>query len=126
MIKYVLKRIALMFLTLFVIMTMLFVLIRLLPNQVEAVQGGFDKALREMREAWGYNEPLVVQYAYFLRNVFTKWDWGFCTTMGTFLEPVTQYIVSRLPATIYINVLSLIISLPLGICFGIVAAVCKN
>ena len=72
MIKYVLKRIALMFLTLFVIMTMLFVLIRLLPNQVEAVQGGFDKALREMREAWGYNEPLVVQYAYFLRNVFTK------------------------------------------------------
>lgn len=126
MIKYVLKRIALMFLTLFVIMTMLFVLIRLLPNQVEAVQGGFDKALREMREAWGYNEPLVVQYAYFLRNVFTKWDWGFCTTMGTFLEPVTQYIVSRLPATIYINVLSLIISIPLGICFGIVAAVCKN
>ena len=126
MVKYVLKRIALMVLSLFLIMTMLFVLIRLLPNQVEAVQGGYDKALSDMREAWGYNKPLIVQYGIFLKNVFTKWDWGFCTTMGTYLQPVTDYILSKLPATIYINVLSLLFSLPLGIIFGITAAVYKN
>lgn len=126
MLKYVLKRIGLMLLSLFIIMTMLFVLIRLLPNQVEAVQGGYDKSLREMREAWGYNKPIIVQYAIFLKNVFTKWDWGFCTAMGTFLEPVTEYLINQLPATIYLNVLSLIISLPLGIIFGIIAAVYKN
>ena len=107
-------------------MTLLFVLIRLLPNQVEAVQGGYDKAVKDMREAWGYNRPLLVQYGLFLKNVFTKWDWGFCTTMGTYLQPVTKYLASKLPATIYLNVLSLILSLPLGIIFGIVAAVCKN
>ncbi len=107
-------------------MTMLFVLVRLLPNPIEAVPGNFDKALRDMREAWGYNKPVMVQYGIFLRNVFTRWDWGFCTTMGTFLQPVNEYIVVKLPATIYVNVISVIISLPLGIVFGIVAAVNKN
>ena len=126
MLKYVLKRIVLMILSLFIIMTMLFVLIRLLPNQVESVQGGFDKALRDMQEAWGYNKPIITQYGIFLRNVFTKWDWGFCTTVGTFLQPVDEYIMSKLPATVYINVLSLCLSLPLGIIFGIIAAVNKN
>ncbi len=126
MLKYVLKRIALMFLSLFVIMTMLFVLIRLLPNPVEAVAGGYDKALRDMREAWGYNKPLLVQYGIFLRSVFTRWDWGFCTSMGSFLQPVTEYIGGKLPATVYVNVFSVLISVPLGMVFGIVAAVNKN
>ncbi len=124
--KYVLKRIVLMLLSLFIIMTLLFVLIRMLPNQVEAVQGGYDQALKDMREAWGYNKPLLVQYGIFLKNVFTRWDWGFCTTMGTFLQPVDEYLMSKLPATIYINILSLILSLPMGIVFGVIAAVNKN
>lgn len=126
MAKYILKRIGLMFVSCFIIMTMLFVLIRLIPNQVVAIQGGYDEAVREMREAWGYNRPLMVQYGIFLKNVFTKWDWGFCTTIGTFLKPVTQYIAGKLPATIYVNLLSIFISLPLGIIFGIIAAVFKN
>ena len=123
MLKYVIKRIILMLVSLFIIMTMLFVLVRLLPNPITAVPGGFDKALRDMREAWGYNKPIMVQYGIFLRNVFTKWDWGFCTSMGTFLQPVTHYLASKLPATIYVNVFSVLLSLPVGITFGIVAAV---
>lgn len=126
MAKYILKRIALMIVSAFIIMTMLFVLVRLLPNQVQAVQGGYDQAVKEMREAWGYNKPIMVQYGIFLKNVFTKWDWGFCTQMGTFLQPVTEYLSDKLPATIYVNVLSLIISFPLGIFFGIIAAIFKN
>ena len=126
MLKYVIKRIILMLVSLFIIMTMLFVLVRLLPNPITAVPGGFDKALRDMREAWGYNKPIMVQYGIFLRNVFTKWDWGFCTSMGTFLQPVTHYLASKLPATIYVNVFSVLLSLPVGIIFGIVAAVNKN
>ncbi|MBQ9238771.1 MAG: ABC transporter permease [Treponema sp.] len=126
MLTYILKRIALMFVSMFIIMTVLFVLIRLIPNQVEAVQGGFDTAVREMRAAWGYDKPLIVQYGIFLRNVFTRFDWGFCTTMGRYLQPVTEYISERLPATLYINVLSLIVSLPLGIGFGMLAAIHKQ
>ncbi|MCR5217458.1 ABC transporter permease [Treponema sp.] len=126
MFKYVLKRLCLMLLSLFIIMTMLFVLIRMLPNSVESVQGGYDKALSDMRQAWGYNKPVLVQYGIFLKNVFTKWDWGFCTTLGTFLEPVDEYLMSKLPATVYLNIFSLILSIPMGLIFGIIAAVNKN
>lgn len=41
MAKYILKRCVMMVISGFIIMTMLFVLIRLLPNQIHAVQGGF-------------------------------------------------------------------------------------
>lgn len=126
MTKYVIKRILLMLVSAFIIMSMLFVLIRLLPNSVEATLGGYEEATKMMREAWGYNKPLIVQYGIFLKKVFTEWDWGFCTQTGTFLQPVTEYIAEKLPATIYVNVLSLIISFPLGILFGIVAAIYKN
>jgi len=126
MFKYVMKRIALMLVTLFIIMSMLFVLIRMLPNQIPAMQGGMDKALHEMRTAWGYDEPIMVQYGIFLKNIFTAWDWGFCTKMGSFLQPVTRYLVEKLPYTLYVNVFSMIIAVPLGIFFGIIAAVNKN
>ena len=126
MTKYILKRLALMLVSGFIIMTMLFVLIRLLPNQVQAVQGGYDQAVKDMREAWGYNKPILVQYGIFLKNVFTQWNWGFCTTVGSYLQDVTEYLGSKLPPTIYVNVVSVIFSIPLGIIFGIVAAIYKN
>ena len=124
--KYVLKRIGLMFMTFFIIMTMCFVLIRMLPNPIQEGPGDFAAATKAMREAWGYNKPIMTQYGIFLKNVITKWDWGFCTTVGTYLSPVTSYVVSKLPATVMLNVYSLIFSLPLGILFGIYAALKKN
>ena len=58
--KYILKRILLMLLTLFIITTICFMLIRLLPRELPT-----DKALAaivaEREEAQGLNEPLLVQ-----------------------------------------------------------------
>lgn len=124
--KYIAKRIMLMFVTAFVTMTVLFILIRLLPNHVHAALGGYAKQEEMMREAWGYNKPIIVQYGIFLKNVFTEWNWGFCTEVGTYLQPVTEYVTSKLPATIYINVISVVFSIPLGVIFGVIAANYKN
>ena len=126
MTKYIFKRLAAALLSFFIIQTLIFALFKLLPNTVQAVQGGMAQALREMHEAWGYNKPILVQYGIFLKNVITRWDWGFCTTVGSFLQPVTVYLIEKLPATIYINVFSVLISLPLGIMFGMIAAIYKN
>ncbi len=126
MAKYIVKRLVLAVASFFIIMSMLFVLIRLLPNPVVQVSGGYAKALEDMRTAWGYYDPIIVQYGIFLKKVFLEFDWGFCTTVGTFLQPVGEYLMSKLPATLYINGLALVIALPLGILFGIIAAVFKN
>lgn len=126
MFKYIIKRFGMMLVTMFAIMTMSFILVRLLPNQVPEGMGDSATAKKAMMDAWGYNKPILTQYGIFLKNVVTKWDWGFCTTVGSFLGPVTEFISSRLPATVVLNVYSILFSIPLGLGFGVYAALKKN
>jgi ABC-type dipeptide/oligopeptide/nickel transport system permease component len=108
-------------------MTICFVLVKLLPNPIISTAGSDNAyAETEMRKAWGYAKPILVQYGIFLKNVLTKWDWGVCTKVGTWLKPVTRYIGEKLPVTIVLNLYSLLISVPLGLMFGIYAALKKN
>lgn len=125
MLKYILKRVALMFMVFFVIMTMCFVLVRLLPNEIPPSMGDQEYALRAMHEAWGYNKPILVQYGIFLKKVFTEFDWGVCKQVD-FLTPVTKHVAAKLPATMSVNIYAVLFSLPLGILFGIFAALKKN
>ena len=101
MAKYIVKRILLMLFTLFVITTICFMLVRILPRELPQ-----DKNLQAVIEArWdalGYNEPLLVQYGIYLKNIITKWDFG-----------TSWYI-------------SLLFSIPIGIGFGVLAAIKKN
>lgn len=126
MIKYIFQRLGLLVVTFFIIMTICFVMIRMLPNQIPPAQGDYAEAVKAMREAWGYNKPVLTQYGIFLKNVFTKWDWGFCTTVGAYLQPVTEYLAKKLPVTVILNVYTMLISVPLGIAFGVYAALKKN
>lgn len=124
MAKYVLKRVLLMLFVLFCIVTICFMLIRMLPREMPT-----DKNLQAVIEArWealGYNKPLLVQYGIYLKNIFTKWDFG----TSWYLEPRTeafQVLASRLLPTVLVNLYSLLISTPVGIALGIYAAIKKN
>ena len=58
--KYILKRILLMLMVFLIIISICFVLVKLLPNK-PAEQFGKDMALIEMRrEALGYNKPILL------------------------------------------------------------------
>lgn len=122
--KYVLKRICLMLFTLFVITTLCFVLIKLLePNEItNLTQKEREEAIRD---ALGDNEPILVQYFIYLKNIFTKFDFGVSFKIS-YLASVNSIIESKLLPTVLLNVYSLIISIPLGILLGIVAALKKN
>ena len=122
--KYVLKRVLLMFLTLFIITTMEFVLIRMLPRELplEKVQAA---AVASRWEALGYNKPLLVQYGIYLRNIFTSWDFG-TSWYIEFREPAWNVLTKRLLPTVLVNLYSLLFSIPLGIGLGIYAAIRKN
>ncbi len=123
--KYVLKRIALMLLTFFIIMTICFTLVKLLPVQ-EAVQFGKDANLiARRRELLGYGKPIIVQYAIFLERVIFHWDWGVGETLKTGQE-VTAVFAAKLPATVIVNFWSMIFSVPIGLLLGIYAAQRKN
>lgn len=64
--KYILKRIGLMFLTLFVIFTMCFVFVKLLPNMPIDQFGKDMELILRRREMMGYDKPIMEQYFYYI------------------------------------------------------------
>ncbi|MDO5015496.1 MAG: ABC transporter permease [Eubacteriales bacterium] len=124
MFKYVLKRLALMLVIAFVIMTICFVLIKMLEPEIPmlGIQAEIEMA---KREALGYNKPILVQYGIYLKNIITEWNWGWSWKVD-YMKPVTEVIAKRIPPTLILNFLSMILSIPFGILLGIVAALHKN
>ena len=114
-----------MFFVLFSIMTICFVLIKLLP--LPTIEGyGQDMNLVLMRrEALGYNKPILVQYVIFLKKSILQGNWGISETLYRGQEVWTVFI-SKMPATMLVNMYSLLFSVPIGILLGIYAALKKN
>ncbi len=125
MTKYVIKRVLLMFLTLFLIMTICFVLIKLLPLPAIKEMGRDVQLVLARREKMGYNKPIMVQYYLFLKNLLTGWDWGVGEQMYTGRD-VWAVMMQKLPYTVLVNLYSILIAIPLGLGFGIYAALRKN
>ena len=123
--KYIVKRVLLMFLTLFIIMTMCFILIKLLPLPAVREMGKDVNLILARREKMGYNQPILVQYYIFLKNVITEWDWGIGEQMYEGLN-VWNVMMQKLPYTVMVNLYSILIATPLGIGLGIYAALKKN
>lgn len=125
MTKYVIKRVLLMFFVLFVIMTMCFILIKLLPLPAVKEMGKDINIILMRREQMGYGKPIPVQFFLFLKNVLTKWDWGVGEQMYEALN-VWDVLAQKLPYTITVNLYSILFAIPVGLAFGIYAALKKN
>lgn len=125
MFKYILKRIGLMLLTFSVIMIICFVLIKLLPLPNEKIFGQDANIIKMRREQLGYGKPIIEQFFIFLRQVIFKGDWGVGEAIYTG-QNVTDIFKQKLPATMLVNVYSMIISVPIGLLLGIYAALKKN
>ena len=123
--KYVIKRLIFMVFTLFIITLMCFVLVRMLPPAELPPGDPHTKIVEARREALGYNKPYLEQFGIFLKNVFTKGDWGVSDVLY-FGQDVFAIFVSKLPATMIVNFYSIILSIPIGIALGIWAALRKN
>ncbi|MEK0165566.1 ABC transporter permease [Phaeobacter sp. JH20_36] len=116
-IQYILKRLLLMAVTFFLVMIIIFLLVRLLPGDPAIAIAGdraSDADLAAIRERLGLNQPLVVQFWQFLSNT-VQGDLGRSILMRA---PVIDVIASRLPTTLFLTVyavaLSVLIAGPLA------------
>ena len=125
MIKYAVKRILYMFLVLFIIILICFVLIRMLPLPQLPPGDPHTKVVMMQRQAMGYDKPYLVQFGLFLKNVVTDFNWGLSDKLY-YGQEVWSVFLQKLPATVVVNLYSIILSIPLGIGLGIFAAVRKN
>ena len=142
MFKYVLKRLGLMLLTFFIIFTMCFVLIKLLPIPTNALPGqdpeiiartlegrGWITNIREgPNGVWLYDRvPILIQYGTYIKRIVTEGDFGIVTTYGEYLNmDIWDVFTSHMPPTILINIYSTLIGVPIGLDLGIIAALKKN
>ncbi len=124
MTKYVIKRLLLFLFVLFAITTICFMLIRILPRELPTDKN-LQQVIKQRWEALGYNEPLVVQYGIYLKNVVLDFDLGTSWYVSP-NTPASEVLLDRLFPTVLVNFYSLIVSIPLGLLFGIWAAIKKN
>ena len=125
MAKYILKRIFLMLFVLFVIVTICFFLVKMLPRSLPEGNLQQQQAVLARWEALGYNKPVVEQYQIYLTNIFTKFDFG-TSWFIKYNTPALELLTSRLLPTVLVNLYSLLFSTPIGIALGIYAAIRKN
>lgn len=125
MAKYVLKRVLLMFFVLFCIVTICFMLVRMLPMTKPTGTVAQLELVEARWKALGYEKPLLEQYGIYLKNVFTELDFG-TSWYIQYRVPALEVITDRLLPTVLVNLYSLLLSTPIGIALGIYAAVKKN
>lgn len=72
-----------------------------------------------------YQRPVMDRYISWLTRIFTQWDWGESSAFQAGSSTIS-ILMSRLPTTIKLNVLSVIVSVPLGIGLGVLCALKKG
>src|SRR5262245_1328244 len=121
---YLLKRLFALVLTLLAVSFAIFSLLATAPwSTVHALSGathspGTPDLVRTMNEKYHLNEPFLTQYWLWLKDAAHG---QFGDSMQTTL-PVTDEIKSRLPVSLFLGVYALILTLALGIGFGLAAA----
>lgn len=123
---YVLRRVLAFVPTMFFVVTLVFLLTRLVPGDPAGILAGHQLATEELiaqiHHDLGLDEPILVQYWIWLTHVL-RGDFG---TSIFFNEPVTDVVMSRLPVTLSLTFVSLALALVLSIPLGVLAATRRN
>jgi ABC-type dipeptide/oligopeptide/nickel transport system permease component len=125
MIRYTIKRLLLAIPTLFVMLTAIFVLARLVPGDAAAVILGdraSEAALQALRAKLGLDQPVYQQYLGFLGDVLHG-NLGQSLSSG---RSVISEVLLVLPYTIELTVAAIVIGVALGLPLGIAAAIGRN
>jgi len=119
--SYILKRLLMMVPTFFLVMVIIFLLVRLLPGDPAIAMAGdraSDADIQAIRERLGLTEPMLVQFWLFLSNTL-QGDLGRSILMRT---DVLDVIADRLPITVFLTVYSVVLSLLIAGPLAFVAA----
>src|SRR5918996_573315 len=123
--NYLLQRLATIVPTLFFVSILIFGLQQLLPGDPAIALAGEERdpeTIRYLREKFHLDEPLPVRYWYWASGVL-RGDLGDSVRIQ---KPVTELILEKLPVTIQLATMAMLIALVIGITAGIVSAVKKD
>lgn len=122
---FLVRRLTFAVVTLFAVLTLVFLLVRIVPGDPAQVILG-DQASREaievMRGRLGLDKPVWQQYVTFLSGAL-RGDWGVSMVTS---RPVIEEVLKVLPWTLELTVVSLVLGTLIGVPLGVWAAVNRN
>jgi peptide/nickel transport system permease protein len=120
--QYVARRIALAIPTLFLVTVIVFGMLRLMPGDVATrmVEGhAYAPTLAALRHDLGLDRPMYAQYLDWVGGIVLRGDFG--RSYWT-RQPILEEFVRRFPVTLELALLTIIVSVVIGIAVGIVSA----
>lgn len=123
MVKYILKRVAILLITLWVVVTLSFFLMQAMPGTPYNNPKLTDEMIALMNKQYGLDKPVWQQYLTYLWNVLHG-DFG--TSYQSINQPVSRLISQRLGVSIQLGVQALVIGFIAGILVGAASARNKN
>ena len=125
MLKFIGKRLLQLIPTLFFVSVLIFSLQQLLPGDPALVMAGEERdpqVIEQIRKQYRLDQPLPMQYVYWVKGVIS----GNLGESMRVKEPVLKLILEKLPVTMQLASMAIIIALSIGISAGVIAAVKKN
>lgn len=122
--KFSLKRIALTFVVIWVVVTLTFILMHAVPGNPFAKEGRMPESIyQNLQRHFNLDKPLIEQYWIYIRDV-AKFDLG--PSMKSQTMTVNDMINKGFPVSAQLGLQSLFVAVVLGILLGIVAALKHN
>lgn len=123
--RFVAKRILLILPVLIGLLVLTFILVRVVATDPAAALAGDNatvEQIAQIRIKYGFDRPLIEQFVIYVGQV-VRGDLG--TSFYT-MRPVSAEVLSRLPATLELTILALLLATGFGIPLGVIAAVYHN
>lgn len=122
---YILKRFLTMLLTIWVIASLTFLIMKMIPGDPFASDADVlpEEVVENMRAKYNLDEPVPVQYALYLKNLVTL-DLG--PSIQSETRTVNDILIAGFPASATLGIQSIIVALFFGLLLGIVAALNHN
>jgi peptide/nickel transport system permease protein len=125
MLTFLAKRIVQLIPTLFFVSVLIFSLQHLLPGDPALIMAGEDRdpdVIEQIRKQYHLDQPIPVQYVYWVKNALS----GDLGESMRFKQPVLELVLQKLPVTMQLASMAIVIALSIGITAGIVSAVYKD
>ena len=120
MVKYILKRVGMALLTLFIIVLLLFVLVRIMPGNPFPSERMSDAQIAQTRAKMGLDDPIPVQFVRYMGNVLHG-NFGNGTSLYNG-APISTVLGTAISNSFRIGGLAILIGSALGLILGIMAA----
>ncbi len=125
MTAFLIRRLAFAIVTLFSVLTLVFVLVRIVPGDpAQLILGdqASQEAIAALRHRLGLDVSIFEQYRVFLLGAL-RGDWGVSMVTGA---PVISEVFRVLPWTIELTLVSLVLGIIIGVPMGVYAAIHRN